>query len=207
MKEHRMARQAVFQLGGKDYSCSISKLDRDRLYGWKEVIALDPAGQECQKGSLDPGGGICIPPGGKALGLLDPDGRWVNRTELQAYDTQTGNAAPLVPGIYDQPVKLSETVSLEEFLEHAIDTIYQIETEDAAGLATLVNLPDRFYTFPYNYRADYEGAPAFLVENEGRVYILSGYRSNILYSSPQDTVLPAVTETEDAGDEIDFGMI
>ena len=42
-----MAKPLIFQLGDREISFSLNKVDRSKLYGFKEVQALDELKQVC----------------------------------------------------------------------------------------------------------------------------------------------------------------
>ncbi len=71
-----MAKELVFKLGENEFPFGIRKLDRKKLYGWKEVVAVDKDNNECIKATLDETGSFVIPKGGTALCTIDKDGNW-----------------------------------------------------------------------------------------------------------------------------------
>ena len=79
-----MARELSFVLEGSEYALEPVRLDRKKLYGWKDTVALGPEGEECSLANLDETGTRIIPKGGLGPGLVDSDGRWVDRSSLVA---------------------------------------------------------------------------------------------------------------------------
>ena len=64
------------------------------------------------------------------------------------------------------------------------------------------------FTFEFNFRADYEGDPAFLVENEGEVFVLVGKKIEFEFIGLEESgVLDEEETTEDEEDEFDFSMM
>ena len=47
-----MAKPIVFQWGDMDLSFSLAKIDRSKLYGYKEVEVLDEDGNRCELATL-----------------------------------------------------------------------------------------------------------------------------------------------------------
>ncbi len=103
-----MAKPLVFQLGDRDIAFSLNKVDRSKLYGFKEVQALDESNHVCRLGDLAGDGCTLIGRGGTGLGWLDADGCWREKAELVPVDTD-GNTIEPVPSSFSAPIKLFET--------------------------------------------------------------------------------------------------
>jgi hypothetical protein len=199
-----MAKALNFTLKSAQYAASPVKVDRKKLYGWTETLALDDEGRECTSVTMDETGTVMIPKGGIGMGILSPSSRWVDRASLVAV-TAGGQKAELVPSSFDSPIALDKTVSAEEFLDYTITAMYQLET-DAADLAAV--LGDAIYSFVYNYRADYEGSAAFLIAQGGEVFMLLGYNPGFEFVGLEEAEAvaeDAADEDEESGD-IDFAM-
>lgn len=203
-----MAKNLVFKCGEEQFAFDVTKLDRSKLYGWKEVKAFDPDGFECQKIDIDESGTFMIPSGGKAIATLDNNGNWVNKNDLIAID-KDGLDAQLVESSYNAPVVLQDTVTWEEFLDHNIEYVYVLSSEQAAdSIITSIKNLDGVYTFRYNYRTDYESSPAFIVESKNLLYMLIGTRLEFQYIGLDESVDVVSNEDEiSVDDEIDFGMM
>ncbi len=203
-----MARQLILQTD-KAYPFNVIKLDRKKLYGWKDIVAYDSAGEECVRADIDPSGAFIIPKGGKALGILDKNGNWVERKELQAV-YQDGQTAMLLPSSFDQPIPLTRRASLEEFLDHTIEYVYLLEpNETATELVKQVSTNEELFTFTYNYRAGYEGSAAFLVESKGNLFLLVGYPTQFEFIGLEQ-IAEFNTEEEESAEqeeELDFSMM
>ncbi|GHV94080.1 hypothetical protein AGMMS50293_04000 [Spirochaetia bacterium] len=200
-----MAKNLVFSIKGADYEAAPVKVDRKKLYGWSETKALDDQGNECVAVSIDESGALIIPKGGLGMGILSPKGAWVERSSLKAL-TLDGKEAALVPSSYDAPIPLDTKVTVNEYLDHSITAFYQLE---GAPPELLKAVGGDIYTFIYNLRADYEGSPAFLLESEGSLYMLLGYKSDFeMLGLAEAAVIDeeADGDEEDESDEIDFSM-
>ncbi|MBU1218780.1 hypothetical protein KKF34_13955 [Myxococcota bacterium] len=201
-----MARKLVLKLGEKEYAFDVVKLDRSKLYGWKEVKAFDPEGNECIRTDLDETGTFFIPKGGKAMALADSAGRWINRSELKAV-LPDGSEAQLLESSYSAPVELGKSVSQEEFLNCSIDYVYMLSAEETQEeLLAAVSANDGIYTFDYRYRSDYSGSAAFILESKGNLFLLTGKLMNFEFIGLEEVadVEPEGEETDD--DELDFDM-
>lgn len=202
-----MAKQLVFKLD-RDYPVSINKIDRKRLYGWKDIVAFDSNGEECIRADIDESGSFIIPKGGRALGTLDSKGNWVDKKNLTAVFPD-GTPAPFFQSSFDAPIVLEKTVSIDEFLDHSIDTVYMLECGEVAdNLIHQLKQTDRIYTFLFNYYAGYDPSHAFLIESKGNLFILAGYPCSFEFiglDQPADA--DATEEEEEVSDELDFGMM
>ena len=200
-KDVNMAKDLIFTLSGAEYSASPTKIDRKKLYGWSDVKALDDTGAECLAVNMDEGGTLILPKGSMGLGILSPEGEWVERSALKAL-TPDGQDAPLVPSSYDGPVVLEREAGVEEFLDHNITALYQLVGASGEFIRAL---GDTIYTFIYNPRADYEGSPAFVLARDGAAYLFTGCKTDFAFLSLNETAL-LDEEEEDSADEteIDF---
>jgi hypothetical protein len=200
-----MARNLNFSLNGAEYTASPVKVDRSKLYGWNEIIALDDRGNPCKTAYTDETGTLVIQKGGLGLGILSPDNRWVDRSALKAM-TLDGKEAVLVTSSFAGSIPLERTVSPEEYLSHSITAVYQL---DGADIAFIEALGDKIYTFEYSYRDSYEGSPAFLIPSGGALFLLIGYASEFEMLSLEEMGSVEEAGEEDAeeeSDEIDFSM-
>jgi hypothetical protein len=203
-----MAKNLIFKCGDQQYAFDVTKLDRSKLYGWKEVKAFDPDGYECQKIDIDESGTFMIPSGGKAIASLDSIGNWVNKSDLVAVD-KDGFEAQLVESSYSAPIELQDTVTWEEFLDHSIEYVYVLTSEQSSDsmIANVKNL-NGVYTFGYNYRTDYESSPAFIIESKDSLYMLIGTKLEFKYVGLDESVDVVSNDDEiSVDDEIDFGMM
>jgi hypothetical protein len=200
-----MAKNLTFNLQGKEYSFTTVKLDRSKLYGWTEVIALDKNDKSCKTIYMDRTGTLLIPKGGLTYGILDAGLNWVEKSELQAIDME-GNPAPLVPSSFSAPVMLEKTATVEELLDHAITSVYELngEIDELARIVATGNI----YTFIFNWKEDYEGDDAFLIESKNRLYVLVGKKLNFEYIGIEKQGFVSDEEEEkEESDEIDFSMM
>jgi hypothetical protein len=198
-----MARNLTFSIGGAEYAAAPTRVERARLYGWSETLALDDEENECKAVSMDETGTLIIPPGGLGMGILDGDGRWVDRAELK-YVTLDGQEAPLIQSSYEGVIALEREASAEEFLDHGITAVYQL---DGASPELLAGIGDRIFTFVYSFRDSYEGSQAFLLASGGALFMLVGYRTAFeMLSLSEAGAIESEEGEEEEGGEIDFSM-
>ena len=75
-----MARKLTFLLDDTPIEVALFKLDRDKLYGKKETLAIDHGDRPLAKGYLDEWGSVVI--GVTGMGYLDADNNWQSRNDL-----------------------------------------------------------------------------------------------------------------------------
>ncbi|MDR3212958.1 MAG: hypothetical protein LBT71_03425 [Azoarcus sp.] len=199
--EEDMARTLSFSLSGNEFATTPTKVDRGKLYGWSETIAVDDEGNPCRAVSMDDTGTLMIPADGLGLGILD-DGLWVDRAQLKT-TLLDGSDAPLVKSSYGEPVPLDTEASPEDLLSCGIASVYQLDA--APDLLALIG--DKIYRFTYSYRDSFEGSPAFVLAADGRLFMLVTYTVALEMLSLAEA--GAIVEDEDDAEEdsdIDFSM-
>ncbi len=199
-----MPRHLTFKIKKREFTAVPVRIDRKKLYGWTEILALDDNGEECRLMNTDDSGSFIISMGSTGLGILTPDGRWVERSELIAVDEQ-GNPVPLIPSSYGAVITLKERISTDDFLDHSITAFYKIEPEEPALLKAIGN---DIYTFPYIYLDGYEATTAILITgDDGNLYMMLGYRNQFeMLSLEQPGAIEMYDNEEDDQDGIDFSM-
>lgn len=199
-----MARQLTFRIKRKEYTVIPVKIDRKKLYGWTEIIALDEQGRTCNLVSTDDTGTLIIPKGGTALGMLSSDGKWVERTQLQTV-RQDGSEAEIIPSSFSVVISLKQKVTDEEFLDYSITDFYQL---DNVSDDLLKAIGDDIYTFDYTYLDSYETTPAFLMVADATLFMLLGYKNrfDMLCLGECSIVDDDDDYIEVTDDDIDFSM-
>lgn len=199
-----MARQLTFRIKRKEYTVIPVKIDRKKLYGWTEIIALDEQGRTCNLVSTDDTGTLIIPKGGTALGMLSSDGKWVERTQLKTVK-QDGSEAEIIPSSFSVVIPLKQKVTDEEFLDYSITDFYQL---DNVPDNLLKAIGDDIYTFDYTYLDSYETTPAFLMVADTTLFMLLGYKNrfDMLCLGECSVVDDDDDYIEVTDDDIDFSM-
>jgi hypothetical protein len=199
-----MARVLSLALGGHEFGVSPVKVDRAKLYGRTETVALDDDGHPCELVAMDRSGTVIIPKGGLGMGSLAEDGTWADRSELVAV-TADGSPVPLHPSSYDAPVGLERMVSADELLEYNITAVYQL---DDAPSQLVAEIGSDIYTFDYFYRAGHAGSQAFILASGEAVFMLLGQASpfELLGLESAAEVLELADDDADI-DDLDFSMM
>lgn len=208
-----MAKPLIFKIGeasSKEYDLEPLKLDRNKLYGSSEKIALDNNENECSAVSLLPELSMILPKGSTALGTIDSSGNWVEKTDLK-YINEDGSDAELKPSSFDAPIILTQTVSVESFLEHNITAIYSLQGEENhPNFVKAIVESIEIFTFEFSYRTDYSADSAFIVENEGEIFVLVGRKIEFEFLGLHDEGELDIDEEEndeEVEDEFDFSMM
>jgi hypothetical protein len=173
------------------------------------VVAFDSNGEECVRADIDLSGSFIIPKGGKGLGVLDSEGQWVDRKQLKAV-YKDGGAAVRMPSSFNQVIKLDKTVSIEEFLDYSIVSVYILQPEEAGeALLRQIKRAKDIYTFEFNYRSSYDSSSAFLIESRGVLFMLVGYRSEFEFVTLEQAADFFVEDEDedDFEDDWDFDMM
>src|SRR5262249_7220110 len=155
-----MPKPLILQHQGKTLALSLEKVDRDRLYGYVDTEVLDEQGRRCELATLNADGKTLIGRGGTAVVTLSPTGQWCERSSLKAVDV-TGCAITPVKSSFEAPVLLDKTATVDDYLTHNIQYIYQLNIEgDAAALLAELGA-GTIYAFPFSYRGGLEAYSAF----------------------------------------------
>jgi hypothetical protein len=200
-----MARTLTFILGGASFATTPAVVDRKKLYGWTETLALDDAGNPCSLATIDETGTFIVPKSGSGLGTLDQAGCWIERSQLKGIHVADGSEAAKVASSFAAPVELGLKVDENEVLDHAITAIYQLDGAD--GLREAIGTD--IYRFSYSYNGGWYGTNAFVLVSGENVFMLLGYRTEWDYVGLDQVgaiVEDAEAEDEDSG-EIDFSMM
>ena len=203
-----MAKAIQFVAGKLKFAAALTKIDRDKVYGFIQVKVNDDKGKPCIMGSLLDDGRTLVLNGATAMKTVDSKFNELDKKELKVV-YQDGKDAVLVPSSYEAEVNLIET-TLDDLFNLEITSVYQLDFEDAAQKKSVSKfLADvKVARFVFNYRADYEGADAILIANADGIFALTGriidfpYLENIL--APVAANLVEETIEEEA---MDFGML
>jgi hypothetical protein len=206
-----MAKPLVFSFNGNELAFQMSKVDRAKLYGYKELEVLDDEGHKCELATLAGDGRTVVGRGGTGIGYISQDGSWCDRADLKPVDLE-GNEITPVPSSFSAPVPLVNRVSIDEYLEHNIRSIYVMESED--DVASLVDelKGGVIFKFDYSFRGGLEADAGFLLaDDSGNVFFAVGSPTSVEFVGIQE-VAGVVAEDDaaaddDEGDLMDFGMI
>jgi hypothetical protein len=205
-----MAKPLVFQWRDRPISFQMAKVDRARLYGFKESEVLNDQGQRCELATLAQDGQTVVGRGGTAFGTVTVDGTWIEKSQLKPVDP-TGQPIQPVASSFAAPGPLVEQVSPEEYLDCAVRAVYLMETADDIGPLAEELAQGTIYRFPYSFRGGLEPDQGFLLANaEGKIFCAIGKPVKVEFIGLAQAA--AVVEDEDAeseeeADAMDFSMM
>lgn len=206
-----MAKPLKFDYAGTPVEFEMIKVDRSKLYGFKEQEVLDESGEPCELTTLADDGRTLVGKGGTGIGYVDADGNWADKGSLTPVDLE-GNEMTPVPSSFSAPIALDDEVTLDEYLSHNIRLIYQLQAINVDNNLLAKLNAGAIFSFPYSYRGGLESDAGFLLTNDNEeIFFLVGDQANLDYKGLQAT--PTVVAAEDEADSdgnddlIDFGMI
>ena len=199
-----MARSLQFAIGDHQISCEIEKVDRNKLYGWGEKKAYDKDGNECYFGAISSDGMHIFGKESFELGYLSQDGRWLERGSLTVVDADN-HPLEKQEASFKSVIALQETVPVDTYLMHTAKSVYHLECNPE--LLKLVTESDEIYSFPFNYTASYSPDAAFLIANEGELFMVVGQHCGFEFLEMQTVENTLLDDDEDEDDDdIDFSM-
>ncbi|MFP6677068.1 MAG: hypothetical protein VB878_18430 [Pirellulaceae bacterium] len=107
-----MAKSLIFRWNGEDISSEINKVDRSKLYGYKETEVVDEQGDLCEIATLAADGQTLIGKGGTGIGYVTVEGDWYDRGSLQPVGVD-GSPIEAVKSSFQEPIELADTVTVD----------------------------------------------------------------------------------------------
>lgn len=205
-------RAIEFEFDGQPLTFEMNKVDRTKLYGFKELEVLDESGERCELTTLAGDGKTLIGKGGTGLAHLTVDGDWVEKSALKPVDLDSNPITP-VKSSFSAPIVLDGEISIDEYLNHNVRLIYQLDwqTENEAFLEKLKS--GSIFKFAYSFRGGLEADSGFLLMNDDEeVFFLVGDETSVTFKGLQQAAPVAgeqkdQDDADDAGGLMDFGMI
>jgi hypothetical protein len=206
--EPSVARPLVFRFGDRDIPFTLNKVDRSKLYGYKEMAVLTEDGQSCELATLADDGATVVGRGGTGIGQLSVDGLWCEKHALKPVDPN-GNEIKPVPSSFNAPIRLFETVSVSDYLRHNTRLVYHLTSEDDIGDLLAELKKGTIFSFPYSYRGGLAADAGFLLAGEeDKIFLLVGNPTRTEFVGLQQVAAAdEVEEDEDETDSMDFDMI
>lgn len=203
-----MAKPLVFHYGGRELPVTLNKVDRSKLYGYKEVEVLNEDGKVCELATLADDGRTLVGRGGTGIGSLSAALEWCDKAKLKPVDLE-GNEITPVGSSFAAPIPLGQQASVEDYLEHKVRLVYHLTTEaDVAQLSDELNR-GTIFSFPYSYRGGLQADAGFLLAGpDGDIFLAVGNRTEMQFLGLQQAAPLAEEESdEDETDLMDFDMI
>ena len=203
-------RSIEFEFAGSPVTFNMIKVDRNKLYGYKIVEVLDENDEECELTTLADDGKTLIGKGGTGIGYLDADGNWSDKSQLKPVDLEGKPIEPVLSS-FSAPIQLAEEISIEDYLDHNIRLIYQLEIDEATHPLIDKLKSGSIFLFDYSFRGGLEAdAGIMLINDDEEIFFLVGDKTNVSFKGLQQSAPVATDEGETTDDEaglMDFGMI
>lgn len=198
----------MFQFGDREISFTLTKVDRSKLYGYKETEVLAEDGQRCELATLADDGCTVVGRGGTGIGQLSADGHWCDKQTLKPVDPDGKEIKP-VPSSFSAPIRLHETVSAGDYLNHNIRLVYHVTSEDSIDDLVAELKKGSVFSFPYSYRGGLAADAGFLLLGEDdNVFLVVGNPTRLEFIGLQQlAVADEDDEDEEEADAMDFDMI
>jgi hypothetical protein len=198
-----MSKEAIFKFEENVVKTSLIKVDRNKVYGWSEEIYTDKSGNICTWATLLSDGETLIGTGGTALKTFDNIGKEISKSDLIAV-LDDGSAATLINSVFDVETVLSNEKSIEDLMNLEVKSVYQLEVIENKDVLKNWLTKYKVLYLTFNYRTDYEGDDAFILNQGDLFFIITGNIKDFRYVSLQT---PQNIEVEtDESEEIDFNM-
>jgi hypothetical protein len=204
-----MARKLSFQFAGNQIDFAMHKIDRSRLYGFKDLLVLDEDGETCELNTLAEDGKTLIGKGGTGVGYVDADGNWIEKANLTAVDLE-GNVIDPVASSFSNPIELAQKTDTADLLDHNIRLVYRLEAESLDESLAKELADGAIFRFPYSFRGGLVADSGFLLHNDANeIFFLVGDATCVEFVGLQQAAAPIVDVDDDANtdDLMDFGMI
>jgi hypothetical protein len=185
------------------------RVERRHIYGFVDVIAQDEAGNRCDLATLADDGRTVIGRGGMALATLSADGEWLDKKTLKPLDPEGKPITP-APSSFNEPVRLVQKVTVEEYLSHNVRSVYLMPSEADLTALKKALAGGTIYSFPFSFRGGLEADVGFLLMSQDQnVFLAVGQPTKLHFVGLEQAA--ALTDEEGPaeaeGDELDFGMM
>jgi hypothetical protein len=205
-----MAKPLSLTFAGETVNFNLEKIDRTKLYGYVESEVTDESGKKCELGTLIGDGRSIVGKGGSAIAYLSQDGYWRKKADLKPVNPE-GNPITPVKSSFDAPIELTKKVSIDEYLSHNINSLYQLQADEQNEELISELKSGAIFSFPFSYRGGLESSAGFLLQgSDGHFFMAVGVPTTLDYvglKAPAAAV-PDVEETvTDDDDGLDFSLV
>ena len=206
-----MPRPIRFDFDGAVLSFNMQKVDRSKLYGFKQLEVFDEHENQCDLATLAEDGKTLVGKGGTGIGHLTADGLWTDKEQLKPVNLEGDEITP-VSSSFAAPVELKDETTIDDYLNHNIRLIYRLKAEeDSKEDALRLRLKaGAILKFPYSYRGGLEADIGFLLTNENdELFFLVADPTRVEFVGLTQSPAAQMEDDDqpDATDLMDFGMI
>jgi hypothetical protein len=202
-----VAKPLVFRLGETEFAFSLNKIDRNKLYGYKELEVLDEKGRRCELATLAGDGHTVIGRGGSSFAQLTADGEWCEKSQLKPVDADNRVIQP-VASSFGAAIPLLETTTVDDYLQHNIRMVYLLDSEADISPVKEQLSQGMIFKFPYSYRGGLEADCGFLLQGaDGNPFLAVGNPTRVTFVGLAETASPEEEAEVDESELMDFDMI
>jgi hypothetical protein len=201
-----MPRILTLQLKDFEIPVSLHPFSRDTLYGKSSREKRGEEGELYTNALITLDGTHILPYGGIGANYIDPDGNYLEETLLVDSD---GKAIPVERSMYNTPVRLSKTVSLQDYYSYNIDRAYIVRSEEMDDLNRLTSIceklleQDKMYRLTYAYYDTTTPRDMVLIPKEGDLFAVVGEAVKLILLKPTE-ILYSDIEEEELEEELAF---
>ncbi|MFM9903564.1 MAG: hypothetical protein ACKVQJ_03205 [Pyrinomonadaceae bacterium] len=203
-----MARPLILSLDGQEFSVTLVKIDREKLYGKVDIEAFDEKGREASLRVLAADGKTLIDKGGTALATITDKGDSIDRNDLIPVNAD-GEKIEQVPSSFGQ-INVLKAVSVEDYFTQVVKSVYLVEPFENADLKALYDhlSTQQIFTFPFSWRGGIEYDNAHLIGAGTEAFIVVGKQAEFQFIKlNQAAVLENDEEEEISADDLDFDLM
>jgi hypothetical protein len=170
----QMPRVLTLQIKDLEIPVILQVFSRDTLYGKNTVEKRSEEGKVYKHALLTMDGTHILPSGAVASGYVDPKGNFASQTLVVDSD---GRALPVVRSIYKEPVKVSKTISIDEYYNYAVERTYILTSEEYGALDTLYQTcekllaQNKLYCFNYAYYDTTDPKTAIIIPKDEILFV------------------------------------
>lgn len=207
-----MPRPIRFDFDGEVLTFNMQKVDRSKLYGFKQLEVFDEHKNQCDLATLAEDGKTLVGKGGTGIGHLTADGNWTDKDQLKPVNLEGEEITP-VASSFAAPVELKEETTIDDYLNHNIRLIYRLKAEEKSKSEDALFQKMKagaILKFPYSYRGGLEADIGFLLMNEAdEIFFLVADPTHVEFVGLTQSPAAQMEDDDqaDASDLMDFGMI
>jgi hypothetical protein len=202
-----MPRPLILSLDGEEIPVSLTKVEREALYGKVEIEAFDERKQPAEIKILSADGSLLIDKGGTALETLDQEGNSLERDEFKPVDPEGKELKP-VPSSFDE-VNVLKQGKVEDYLSLVVKSVYMLDSPIDSDLDAIKDqLADgRILHFPFSYRSSIEQDDAYLIGSKKDVFMIVGTKGTLQFLSlGQVSEFDTSEEQEVSSEDLSFDL-
>jgi len=204
-----MPKNLKLSLDGNEFEVTLTKVDREDLYGTVEIEAFDEKGKPAVLKVLAADGKTLIEKGGTALAAVNEKGDSIERSELTAVDLD-GMEITRVESSFNQVNELKKA-DVDSYLGLVVKSVYVLDAAEESDIEYLKQqlASKQMYIFPFSYRGGLDYDSAYIVGDEKNdAFMIVGKDGDLEYVKLNQTgVLSSNEEQDISADDISFDLL